>query len=51
MRTFVGGYNGGGGNCIVGRNPGGGAVLVPSVTWHGVERKVGKRKEEGNQRA
>ena len=51
MRTFVGGYDGGGGNCIFGGNPGGGAVIVPSVTWQGVERKVGNRKEEGNQRA
>ena len=39
MRTFVGGENVCGDNCTIGRNGGGGAVLVPSVTWRGVERK------------
>ena len=42
MSTFVGGDNACGGNGILGRNVGGGAVLEPSVTWHGVKRKEGR---------
>ena len=38
----MGGDNACGGNCITGRDVGGGSVLVPSVTWHGVKRKEGR---------
>ena len=42
MSTFVGGDNAGCDNCIFGRNVGGGAVLEPSVIWHGAKRKEGR---------